>query len=84
METTITTQDLEPLPKTYNDVVSRPLGFLNSNYQQIVNHNYNKINSKSLFGIRQRMKSKQFIRCCSAETILKVTLFATVLILAFN
>ena len=84
METTITNQDLEPLPNLSNDVVTRPLGFLNSNYQKIVNHNYKKINSKSVFGIRQRMKHNQFINSCNTETVLKVALFAIALIVAIN
>ena len=75
MELVITTQDLEPLPQKENDAVNRPLGFLNSNYQQVVKSNFSKMNSNSIFGIKQRLKSRQFNTSCSVETILKVSLF---------
>ncbi|MFD2822991.1 hypothetical protein ACFS5M_04880 [Lacinutrix iliipiscaria] len=82
MELLITSQDLEPLPKYNEDQVNQPLGFLNSNYQQIVRHTYNKMNSGSVFGIRQRLKSKQYNSCCSIETTLKVSLFLVIFLIA--
>ena len=82
MELVITLQDLEPLPTQENDTVNKPLGFLNSNYQKIVNSNFSKVNSNSIFGIRQRLKSRQFNTCCSVETILKVALFFVAFLIA--
>ena len=75
MELVITTQDLKPLPKQNEEFVNKPLGFLNSNYQQVVRSNFNKVNSHSIFGIRQRIKSRQFNSTSSIGTILKVSLF---------
>ena len=75
MKLVIASQDLEPLPKQNEDFVNKPLGFLTSNYKQIVKSNFNTINSHSIFGIRQRIKSRQYVANYSIETILKVTLF---------
>ena len=78
----ITSQDLESHLKHDEDTVYRPLGFLNSSYQQIVKSNYSKMNTSSVFGIRQRLKSRQFNTCCPIETILKVSLFFIVIVIA--
>jgi len=83
MKTVITTQDLEPLPMSGNDFVNQPSGLLNSNYKQLVKRNFKRMSSRSVFGIRQRMKSRQFNTCCSIETILKVGLFTICLIVAY-
>ncbi|WP_055445113.1 hypothetical protein [Lacinutrix himadriensis] len=82
MELVITSQDLEPLPTQEKDTVNKPLGFLNSNYQQIVNSNFSKVSSNSIFGIRQQLKSRQFNTYCSIETVLKVSLFFVAFLIA--
>ncbi|MBQ0785907.1 MAG: hypothetical protein KBT69_00290, partial [Oceanihabitans sp.] len=73
MELVLINNDSDPLPTRVNDTVNQPLGFLNSNYQQIVNSNFRKVSSNSIFGIRQQLKSRQFNTCCSIETVLKVS-----------
>jgi len=82
MELLITSQDLEPLPIQKVELVNKPLGFLNSKYKQLVKRNFNKKNSRSVFGIKQQLKSKQFNTPCSVETILKVSLFFVVFLIA--
>jgi len=82
MELVLNNNDSDPLPTRVNDTVSQPLGFLNSNYQQIVNSNFRKVSSNSIFGIRQRLKSRQFNTCCSIETVLKVSLFFIAFLIA--
>jgi len=84
MELVITSQDLEPLPKKKEALVNKPLGFLTSNYKQIVINNLNTSNSHSLFGIRQHVKNRQFCANCTAETILKVSIFLVFLFFAIN
>lgn len=82
MELVLINNDSDPLPTKVNDTVNQPLGFLNSNYQQIVNSNFRKVSSNSIFGIRQRLKSRQFNTCCSIETVLKVSLFFIAFLIA--
>ncbi len=82
MELVLSNNDSDPLPTKVNDTVNQPLGFLNSNYQQIVNNNFSKVSSNSIFGIRQRLKSRQFNTCCSIETVLKVSLFFIAFLIA--
>ncbi|MDB9960670.1 hypothetical protein OAD62_01090 [Oceanihabitans sp.] len=84
MELVITSQDLEPLLEKEEELVNKPLGFLTSNYKQIVINNFNSSNSHSLFGIRQRMKSRQMRACTSIETVLKVSLFLVFFFFAIN
>ena len=58
-------------------------GLLNSNYKSVVKQNFNKSNTKSIFGIRQRIKSSQFNMVNHTAVILKLSVFAIVLIALF-
>ncbi|WP_299521274.1 hypothetical protein [Winogradskyella sp.] len=58
-------------------------GLLNSNYKKIVKENYSTLNTTSVFGIRQRIKSSQFNRINHTAAILKLTVFAIALIVIF-
>jgi len=78
MKLVFTSQELEPFPKHYEGPVNKPLGFLTSEYKQIVKRNFNNINSPSLFGVRQRIKRLQYRTNSGIETILKVSLFLIV------
>ena len=76
MELVLSTQDLEPLPKCKLEVAPmRPEGLLNSNYKSIVRCNFAHINSHSIFGIKQRVKSRQYQFTSSISTILKLSVF---------
>ena len=80
MELVVTSQKLEPspTPRLVTPFV-RPEGLLNSNYKSVVNCNLNNTNSKSIFGIKQRLKGRQYQFTSSIETLLKLSVFVTVL-----
>ncbi|MGB3606848.1 hypothetical protein [Psychroserpens sp.] len=82
MELVLTAQELEPAPKLKSKrEFIRPEGLLNSMYKTVVKRNLNDTNSTSIFGIKQRVKSKQYQITSSIDTILKVSVF--VIVLAF-
>lgn len=68
----------EPEPES-NSLPLRPSGILNSNYKFIVRQNFKQANSKSIFAIRQRIKSRQIQFTPSIDTILKLSVFAVAL-----
>ncbi|WP_340171044.1 hypothetical protein [Lacinutrix sp.] len=59
-------------------------GFLNSNYKSIVNENFKSLKNNSIFSLKQGLKREQFKNCCFVETGLKLVLFFTGIIIAFN
>nr|WP_321222095.1 hypothetical protein [uncultured Psychroserpens sp.] len=80
MELVLISQKLEPSPKPrLVSQFTRPEGLLNSNYKSIVKCNLNNTNSQSIFGIKQRVKSRQYQITSSIDTLLKLSIFATVL-----
>ena len=84
MELVLTTQELEPLPKRRLEVAPvRPEGLLNSNYKNIVRCNFRSNNSNSIFGIKQRVKSRQYQSTSSIDTILKLSVFLIALAIIF-
>ncbi len=58
-------------------------GLLNSNYKSVVKQNFKKSTTKSVFGIRQRLKSSQFNMINHTAVILKLSVFAVVLVALF-
>ncbi|MDO5979869.1 hypothetical protein [Flavivirga spongiicola] len=85
MELLSTEQDLEPLPESNAYIQHvKPEGILNSNYKKLVRKNLKNITSQSLFGIKQRLKSSQCGFTSSAETLLKVSVFTTIIIAIFS
>ena len=82
MELVLTSQKLEPSPKPrLKTEFVRPEGLLNSNYKSVVNCNFRNTNSTSIFGIKQRVKSRQYQITSSIDTLLKLSVF--VIVLAF-
>lgn len=80
MELVLTSQKLEPSPKPRLETeFVRPEGLLNSNYKSVVKCNLNNTNSTSIFGIKQRVKSRQYQFTSSIDTLLKLSVFITVL-----
>jgi hypothetical protein len=78
------TQELEPLPiRNLKREFETPEGLLNSNYKKVVKCNLNNRNSNSIFGIKQRVKSRQYQFTSSIETLLKVSVFVIVLAVIF-
>lgn len=84
MELVLSTQELEPESDPRSFTHNRPLGILNSNYQNIVKHNFTNQNKPSLFSTKQRLKSSRYNICSGVETTLKVSIFFIALLLAFN
>ena len=76
MELVLTNQDLEPLPKYRLELTpERPQGLLNSNYKSIVRCNYSRKKTNSIFGVKQRIKSRQYQFTSSIDTVLKLSVF---------
>ncbi|MBV7269218.1 hypothetical protein [Winogradskyella luteola] len=76
-------QELETVPEPV--VVSHYTtnGLLNSNYKSVVKENFSKSTTKSIFGIRQRLKSSQLNMVNHTSVILKLSVFAIALIVLF-
>ena len=85
MELILTTEDLEllPEPRVFTKL-PRPEGILNSNYKSIAKQNLNNTNLQSIFGIRQRVKSRQYQFTSSISTVLKVSLFTVIILSIFS
>lgn len=78
------TQESEPLPiRILNTEFEAPEGILNSNYKKVVKCNFTNLNSNSIFGIKQRVKSRQYQFTSSIETLLKVSVFVIALAVIF-
>ncbi|WP_282041137.1 hypothetical protein [Winogradskyella flava] len=58
-------------------------GLLNSNYKSIVKQNFSESTTKSVFGIRQRIKSSQLRMVNHTSVILKLSVFAIALVAMF-
>ena len=78
----LVTQDLEPLPFSNSEnEFKRPEGLLNSTYKSVAKCSVKHLNSNSIFGIKQRVKSRQYHFTSGIATLLKVSVF--VIALAF-
>ena len=83
MKIVVLDQDTEPLPSQNNETINDSYeGFLNSSYKNVAKQNFFNSNPRSVFGIKQRLKSKRYSFSCNAETILKLSVFALVLAIA--
>ena len=76
-------QQLETVPEPVEVSHFTTNGLLNSNYKSIVKQNFSKSTTKSVFGIRQRIKSSQLNRVNHTAVILKLSVFAIALIALF-
>lgn len=78
------TQELEPLPiRNLAHSFETPEGLLNSNYKNVVKCNLSNHSSTSIFGIKQRIKSRQYQFTSNIETLLKVSVFVITLAVVF-
>ncbi len=85
MELVLTQQDIEPLPKQKKEVFTfKNEGLLSSNYKKETSKNFFYSNPKSVFGIKQRIKSNQFQLTSSIETILKLSVFVIAMVIVMN
>ncbi|WP_299338463.1 hypothetical protein [uncultured Psychroserpens sp.] len=80
MELVLKSQELEPFPNHgLESEFIRPEGLLNSNYKSVVKCNLSNTDSNSIFGIKQRVRSRQYQITSSISTLLKLSVFVTVL-----
>ncbi len=80
----VVNQELEFLPEPIAvPSLIKDQGLLNSSYQSVVKQNFSKSTPKSIFGIRQRIKSSQFNTINHTAVILKLSVFAIALIALF-
>ena len=76
-------QKLESVPEPIAVSHYTTKGLLNSNYKSIVKHNFSKSTTKSVFGIRQRIKSSQLNMVNHVGIVLKISVFAIALVAIF-
>ena len=79
----VVNQELECLPEPTAVSQFTAKGLLNSNYKSIVKQNFSKSTTKSVFGIRQRLKSSQLNMVNHTAVILKLSVFAIALVALF-
>jgi hypothetical protein len=80
MELVLTHQDIEPLPKQIKEpFIFKNEGLLSSTYKQETCNNFFHSNPKSIFGIKQSVKSNRYQLTSHIDTILKLSVFAIVL-----
>ena len=80
MELVLTHQDIEPLPKQKREqFIFKNEGLLSSTYKKETCDNFFHSNPKSIFGIKQSVKSKRYQFTSHVDTILKLSVFAVVL-----
>jgi len=84
MELVLSTKNFERLSKQDKDYINKPSGFLTSEYKTIVKQNYNEQKPTSIFGVKQRIKSRSYSTNNLAETTLKLSLFLITMVLIYN
>ena len=81
MELVLTQMDIEPLPKQKRETFTfKNEGLLTSNYKEEIQDNFFNSNPKSVFGIKQQIKSKRYQYSPSIDAILKLSVFAIAII----
>lgn len=81
MELVLTQVDIEPLPKQKIEAFKfSNEGLLTSNYKEGIQNNFFHSNPTSVFGIKQRVKSKQYQYIPTVETILKLSVFVIAIV----
>ena len=84
MTLTLKSKQSKPLPTLQlSEGFMRPKGLLNSNYKSVVDYNLEHANSKSIYGIKQRLKGRRYRIAYSIETCLKLSGFAMLLVFIF-
>jgi hypothetical protein len=85
MELVLTAQEIEPAPIKETELINlENNGILNTNFKRISRNNFKNFNPGSVFGKRQLVKHRQFQLTSNIETVLKVSLFAIIMILTLS
>ncbi len=83
MELALTAQDTEPFPEPRKAFEFKSEGLLNSNYKTVVKRTYNDATTKSVFGMRRRLKFSRFNKVIPIDVVLKLSVFVMTLALIF-
>ena len=85
MELVLTQQDIEPLPRKKRETFTfKNEGLLSSTYKQETCKNFFHSNPKSVFGVKQYIKSKQYQFTSSIATILKLSVFVIAMVITLS
>jgi hypothetical protein len=85
MELVLTQVDFDRLPKQKSEpFVFKNEGLLTSNYKEEIQSNFFNSKPTSVFGIKQKIKSSQYQYLPSIDAILKLSVFAIVIIAALS
>ncbi len=83
MQTLVLEQEIEPLPEgIFKPFKFRNEGLLMSSYKQENGKNFFQSSPKSIFGIKQKIKSRQYRFTSGVDTILKLSVFTIILAIA--
>ncbi|TCK67369.1 hypothetical protein DFQ05_1143 [Winogradskyella wandonensis] len=83
MELVVNTFETEPLPEPRETFVYINEPLLNSNYKAAVQQNFINSDKPSVFGMRQRLKFKQFNSVNAIGVVLKLSVFVIALTMMF-
>lgn len=85
MEIVLSHQEFEPLPKPKKEpFIFNNEGILSSAYKEKTKHNFFQSNPKSVFGVKQRIKSFQYQYTSGIDAFLKLSVFAIVVMAVFS
>ncbi|SEQ06235.1 hypothetical protein SAMN05421824_1059 [Hyunsoonleella jejuensis] len=83
MELVLNSGKLESVSLLEEDL-SKPLGFLNSQYKSAVEDSLRDTSSRSIFGLRRRIKNSRYNFVSGMEIALKLSVFLVAIIAIFN
>ncbi len=83
MELVVNTFETEPLPKPRKRFVYTRETLLNTNYKSAAEQNFINSEKPSVFGMRQRLKFKQFNNVNTIAVTLKLSVFVIALSMIF-
>ncbi|MCK0110403.1 hypothetical protein MWU58_13965 [Flavobacteriaceae bacterium S0825] len=85
MELVLSHQEFEPLPKKKREhFVFNNEGILSSAYKEEIKNNFFQSSPKSVFGVKQRIKSFQYQYTLGIDAVLKLSVFAIAIIAVFS
>ena len=81
MSSLVLRKEVQPVPlKNQRSYIDSYEGFLNSSYKQVARKNFETVDSKSLFGIKQRIRTFHFSKERPTVTIVKLSAFLLILV----
>lgn len=81
MELVVLQENIDPLPKQRSEnFVFVNEGILSSAYKNETQENFFNSNPSSIFGVKQRVKSRLYTSNLGVETFIKFSVFVTVIV----